>query len=80
MRTPFTFTMFVVAASQLVLPASAQDPDAAFWNSVFSENHVLNVRIEVSREGWDAMQPPARSRRQRGRPGRAEGDHETPAS
>ena len=76
MRTLFTFTMFVVAASQLVLPASAQDPDAAFWNSVFSENHVLDVRIEVSREGWDAMQPPARSRRQRGRPGRAEGDRQ----
>ena len=48
--------MFLVAASQLVLPASAQDPaDAAFWKSVFSENHVLDIRIEVSREGWDAM-------------------------
>ena len=51
--------MFLVTASQLVLSASAQDPaDTAFWNSVFSENHVLDVRIEVTREGWDAMQPP----------------------
>ncbi len=53
--------MFLVTASQLVFSASAQDPaDTAFWKSVFSESHVLDVRIEVAREGWDAMQPPRR--------------------
>jgi len=77
MRTLFTFTMFVAAASQLVLAASAQDPaDTAFWNSAFAENHVLDIRIEVTREAWDAMQPPAQSRRQRGRRGRDEGDQQ----
>jgi len=74
MRTLFTFTLFAAAASQLVLPASAQDPaDTAFWNAVFSENHVLDIRIEVTREGWDAMHPPVRSRRQNGRRPRFEG-------
>ena len=69
--------MFVAAASQLVLAASAQDPaDTAFWNSAFAENHVLDIRIEVTREAWDAMQPPAQSRRQRGRRGRDEGDQQ----
>jgi len=67
MRTSFTCTL-VVAVSWLVVPASAQDAkDAAFWNSVYAENHVLDIRVEVSREGWDAMQPPARSRRPRER-------------
>ena len=62
---PFGFMMFLVIGSQTVLPASAQEsPDAAFWNSVFSENHVLDIRVEVTREAWDTMQP-SRERRER---------------
>ncbi len=55
---PLCFMMFLGTASQFVFNASAQDPaDTAFWNSVFSENHVLDIRIEVTRQGLDAMQP-----------------------
>ena len=62
---PFGFMMFLVVGSQTVLPALAQESsDADFWNSVFSENHVLDIRVEVTREAWDAMQP-SRERRER---------------
>ncbi len=37
--------------------------DAAFWNSVYAENHVLDVQISITREAWDAMQPRQRERR-----------------
>ena len=37
--------------------------DAAFWNSVYAENHVLDVQISLSREAWEAMQPQRRERR-----------------
>ena len=37
--------------------------DAAFWNSVYAENHVLDVQISITREAWDAMQPQRRERR-----------------
>ena len=34
-----------------------------FWNSVYAENHVLDVQISITREAWDAMQPQRRERR-----------------
>jgi spore coat protein H len=37
--------------------------DAAFWNSVYAENHVLDVQISITREAWDSMQPQRRERR-----------------
>ena len=37
--------------------------DAAFWNSVYAENHVLDVQISLSRVAWEAMQPKRRERR-----------------
>ena len=37
--------------------------DAAFWNSVYAENHVLDVQISITRDAWDAMQPQRRERR-----------------
>ena len=37
--------------------------DAAFWNSVYAENHVLDVQISITRESWDAIQPQRRERR-----------------
>ena len=37
--------------------------DAVFWNSVYAENHVLDVQISITREAWDAMQPRRRERR-----------------
>ena len=36
---------------------------AAFWNSVYAENHVLDVQISITRESWDAIQPQRRERR-----------------
>jgi hypothetical protein len=42
--------------------------DAAFWNSVYAENHVLDVQISITREAWEAMQPKRPERRQEGGP------------
>jgi spore coat protein H len=42
--------------------------DAAFWNSVYAENHVLDVQISLSREAWEAMQPKRPERRREGGP------------
>ena len=53
------------SSSNLRLATSSQDPvDTAFWKSVYAGKHVLDVQIEITREGWDAMQPP-RGRNQR---------------
>ncbi len=72
----FTALLVVVAAvnapglaqtpsSKIRLPKSDQDPvGTAFWDSVYAGKHVLDVQIEITREGWDAMQPP-RGRNQR---------------
>jgi len=43
--------------------AAEKEADAAFWNSVYAENHVLDVQISITREAWDAMQPQRRERR-----------------
>jgi spore coat protein CotH len=43
--------------------AAEKKADAAFWNSVYAENHVLDVQISITREAWDAMQPQRRERR-----------------
>ena len=67
MKSPVTLTMLAAIAGQLCLDASAQEPaDTAFWNSVFSGSRVLDIRFEVTREGWDAMQPQRRQRRREG--------------
>ena len=42
--------------------------DAAFWNSVYAENHVLDIQISIMREAWEAMQPKRPERRQEGGP------------
>ena len=61
MRTLVTLTTSLIFACQLAPSASAQAvSDSAFWDSVFSGHHVIEVRIEVSREGWDVMQPARR--------------------
>jgi len=66
MRTFFGLAVLVLG-SLLVRPVSGQEVKGeGFWESVHSGDRVLDIRIEVSREGWDAMQPPA-GRRGRGR-------------
>ena len=64
MRTLITLTLCAAAAGPLAAPAVAQSQaDDAFWHSVFTDNHVLDIGITVTREAWDAMQP----QRKRGR-------------
>ena len=60
------FCMMVLSTLiHTVSDVSAQDSlDTPFWKSVFSDNHVLDIRIDVSREAWDGMQP-SRERDQR---------------
>ena len=33
------------------------DDNEIFWNSVYKDNHVLQIEIAISRESWDEMQP-----------------------
>ncbi len=53
-----------------VSAASNSDPNEAFWKSVYEENRVLKIDIAVTREAWDAMQPP--NNRRGGRGGQSE--------
>ena len=41
----------------LGLASATEDKDIAFWNSVYKENHVVQIHISANREAWDAMQP-----------------------
>ena len=55
-----SFTSLGLAAEK---SSDNKKADAAFWNSVYAENHVLDVQISITREAWDAMQPQRRERR-----------------
>ena len=33
------------------------DDNEIFWNSVYKDNHVLQIEMTISRESWDQMQP-----------------------
>jgi len=48
--------------------AAQETGDEAFWKSVYSDNHVLDLRIKLTGEAWDAMQPARRAGAERGRP------------
>ena len=39
------------------LVSATEEKDIAFWNSVYKENHVVQIHISANREAWDAMQP-----------------------
>ena len=55
-----SFTSLGLAAEK---SSDNKKADAAFWNSVYAENHVLDVQILITREAWDAIQPQRRERR-----------------
>ena len=55
-----SFTSLGLAAEK---SSDNKKADAAFWNSVYAENHVLDVQISLSRVAWEAMQPKRRERR-----------------
>ena len=55
-----SFTSLGLAAEK---SSDNKKADAAFWNSVYAENHVLDVQISITREAWDAIQPQRRERR-----------------
>ena len=55
-----SFTSLGLAAEK---SSENKKADVAFWNSVYAENHVLDVQISITREAWDAMQPQRRERR-----------------
>ncbi len=39
-----------------VLSIVAEDNEA-FWNSVYKDNHVLQIEMQISRDSWEQMQP-----------------------
>ena len=36
---------------------NSSSPDSGFWDSVYSNNHVLDIQITLTAEDWEAMQP-----------------------
>ena len=48
--------------------AAENKADDTFWNSVFEANRVLDVKISLSREAWEAMQPRREEQRREGGP------------
>ena len=42
--------------------------DSEFWESVYADNHVLDIQITLSADNWKAMQPPQEERGARGGP------------
>ena len=47
----------VIQSLALGLASATEEKDIAFWNSVYKENHVVQIHISANREAWDAMQP-----------------------
>ena len=39
------------------LASATEEKNNTFWNSVYKENHVIQIHISANREAWDAMQP-----------------------
>jgi len=55
-------------------PLCAQAPDeAAYWQSVYGENRVVEIELSITRDAWAAMQPPMRAGRRPGPGGRGRG-------
>lgn len=53
------YTLFASLFLLIIGPAlsiAAQDNEA-FWESVYKDNHVLQIEMQISRESWDQMQP-----------------------
>ena len=57
-------TLFYVIVASSALGLSAQDSnkqsngeDAAYWESVYQGNHVVEIDISVTKEAWDTMTP-----------------------
>ena len=53
------------------LTADQNISDQAFWQSVYKENHVLEIDLSLKRDAWEAMQPV----RGQGRRGKGAWDH-----
>ena len=71
-------TLTVLAAISLSLPlvfgeetkaSPDQDKSDDFWNSVYEDNHVVEIDISLTKEAWESMQP-AQNERGRGGPPR----------
>ena len=54
----FSIIAWLIGAALFPLAqATENNTDEAFWNSVYEENHVVQIDISTSREAWEAMQP-----------------------
>ncbi len=64
-----TFSADLTSAYQPTAVIQDQS-DTEFWDSVYKNNHVLEIELKLTREGWDEMQP----KRQGFWPGQRGGD------
>ena len=48
-----------IPSSELLAIQQPQAPDdkSSFWNDVFQKNHVVDIRIKLSKANWEKMQP-----------------------
>lgn len=63
-----THGLFLISASGEDLK-NTSDPelqDAAFWKSVYEDDHVVKIEISLTKESWEAMQPAQSERGGRG--------------
>lgn len=70
-RGLFTTSVVLLLFVGLVSTSFGQDtdlssPDSGFWESVYSDNHVLDIQITVTADDWKAMQPEQQERGGRG--------------
>lgn len=54
------------ASSSFAQDEAPSSPEPDFWESVYSDNHVLDIQITVTADDWKAMQPEQQQRGGRG--------------
>ena len=62
-------SIFLSALTGFAVGQDAHEPtDSEFWNSVYSANHVLDIRISLTSADWKTMEPKNQGRRRPGGP------------
>jgi hypothetical protein len=62
----FLSTRVLPVAFAIPATASADDSTSKFWDSVYKENHVVEIDIALTKEAWEKMQPAQGERGGRG--------------
>ncbi len=62
------FVLFLGSVGDVFGQETDPSADSKFWNSVYTENHVLDIQITLTADNWKAMQPSQHQRSGRGGP------------